>query len=33
LAGSFQNGKLKIVPQRRGKKIVQRKNHYTDSFL
>lgn len=27
LAGSFQNGKLKIVPQRRGKKIAQRKNH------
>jgi len=33
LAVSFQNGKLKIVPQCRGKKIVQRKNHYTDSFL
>jgi tRNA (cytidine56-2'-O)-methyltransferase len=27
LTGSFQNGKLKIVPQRRGKKITQRKDH------
>ncbi|MGA2767869.1 MAG: tRNA (cytidine(56)-2'-O)-methyltransferase [Candidatus Bathyarchaeia archaeon] len=32
LARSFQNGKMKIVPQSRGKKIVTEKNHDTDPF-
>jgi tRNA (cytidine56-2'-O)-methyltransferase len=32
LARSFENGKLKIVPQRRAKKIVAEKNRETGSF-
>lgn len=32
LARSFQDGKMKIVPQSRGKKIVTEKNHDTDPF-
>jgi tRNA (cytidine56-2'-O)-methyltransferase len=32
LAKSFQNGKVKIVPQRKGKRIVTQKNQDRDSF-